>query len=82
VVVAGLATAAVGFVVLGGDVYGALNVGQAVHVTVRAGESLWTIASAHYQSGDIREHVDQIISLNNLADSSITPGESLLLPAP
>jgi LysM domain len=82
VVVAGLATAAVGFMVLGGEVYGALNVGEAVHVTVRAGDSLWTIASAHYQSGDIREHIDQIVSLNHLPGSSITPGEDLLLPAP
>jgi hypothetical protein len=82
VVVAGLATAVAGFVLLGSNVYGALNVGQPLHVRVHAGDSLWTIAAAHYQNGDVRDHIDQIIGLNHLAGSSITPGEDLLLPAP
>lgn len=80
--VGGLATALVGFVLLGGNVYGALNVGQPSHVTVGTGQSLWTIAAAHYQTGDVRDHIDQIIALNHLRGSSINPGESLLLPAP
>jgi hypothetical protein len=82
VVAAGLAAAVAGFVVLGGNVYGALNVGQPLHVKVHAGDSLWTIAATHYQSGDVRDHIDQIITLNHLAGSSITPGEDLFLPAP
>lgn len=82
VVVAGIATAVAGFVFVGGNVYGALNVGQPLDVRVHAGDSVWTIAAAHYSSGDVRDHVDQIISLNHLAGGSITPGEDLLLPAP
>ena len=82
VVIAGVATAVAGSVLLGGNVYGALNVGQPSQVRVHQGDSLWNIASSHYQGGDVREHVDQIIALNHLADSSISPGEDLLLPAP
>ena len=81
-VAAGVATAAVGLVFLGGNVYGGFNVGQSVHVKVHTGDTLWTIAATHYQSGDVRDHVDQIIGLNHLTGSSITPGEDLLLPAP
>ena len=81
VVVAGMATAVAGFVLLGSNVYGALNVGEPTQVQVHRGDSLWSIAAAHYQSGDVRDHIDQIIALNHLAGGSITPGESLLLPA-
>ena len=81
VVLAGILTAVVGSVVLGGNVYGALSVGQPAQVHVQPGDSLWSIASAHYSSGDPRDHVDQIIALNHLSGSSITPGEVLLLPA-
>ena len=81
-VVAGVLTAAAGLVALGSDVYGGFDVGQPQHVKVHAGDTLWTIASAHYQSGDVRQHIDDIISLNHLPGSAITPGEDLLLPAP
>jgi hypothetical protein len=81
VVLAGVVTAGAGLVFLGGNVYGGFNVGQPQHVKVHAGDTLWTIAAVHYQAGDVRDHVDQIIGLNHLAGSSITPGEDLLLPA-
>jgi hypothetical protein len=81
VVASGALVAVSGFVFLGGNVYGALNVGQPLHVQVHAGDSLWSIASSHYQ-GDMRDRVDQIIGLNHLAGGSISPGETLLLPAP
>lgn len=82
VVVAGAVTAVACSVLLGGNVYGALNVAQPGHVQVHAGDSIWGIASRYYQSGDVRDHVDQIIALNHLSGGSITPGEVLLLPAP
>jgi hypothetical protein len=82
VVAAGAATAAAGLLFLGGNVYGGFNVGQPLHVRVHVGDTLWTIAANHYQSGDVRDHIDQIIGLNHLAGSSISPGEDLLLPAP
>jgi hypothetical protein len=49
---------------------------------VHSGDSRWSIAGAHYQSGDVRDHIDKIIALNHLGDSSISAGEVLLLPAP
>ena len=67
---------------LGGNVYGGFNVAAPVHVKVHSGDTLWAIAASHYQSGDVRDHIDQIISLNHLGGSSISPGEDLLLPAP
>jgi LysM domain-containing protein len=82
VVVAGVVTAVACSVLLGGNVYGALSVGQPDRVQVHGGDSVWSIASRHYQSGDVRDHVDQIIALNHLSGGSITPGEVLLLPAP
>ena len=82
VVVAGAVTAVACSVLLGGNVYGALNVGQPDRVQVHGGDSIWSIASRHYQGGDVRDHVDQIIALNHLNGGSVTPGEVLLLPAP
>ncbi len=82
VVLAGVITAGAGLVFLGGNVYGGFNVGQPQHLTVHAGDTLWSIAAAHYQAGDVRDHIDQIVALNHLAGGSITPGEDLLLPAP
>jgi nucleoid-associated protein YgaU len=81
-VVAGIAAAVVGLIAAGADVYGGLNVGQAQHVQVHAGDSLWSIASSHYSSGDMRDHVSQIIAANHLGGASISPGQTLELPAP
>jgi hypothetical protein len=81
VVIAGMVAAVAGSILLGGNVYGALNVGQPGQVRVHSGDSLWSIAAAHYQGGDVRDHIDQIIALNHLSGSSISPGEVLLLPA-
>jgi LysM repeat protein len=82
VVAAGVLTALAGFVLLGSDVYGGLNVSQPVRVQVHAGDTLWSIAASNYQSGDTRDHVDQIIALSHLSGGAINPGETLVLPAP
>lgn len=46
---------------------------------VRAGDTLWTIASSHY-GGDPREGVWRLQDTNHLAGSIVRPGERLLLP--
>ena len=46
---------------------------------VRAGETLWSIASSEY-GGDPRPHVESIIHRNSLVDATIQPGEVLVLP--
>jgi hypothetical protein len=80
VVLAGVVVSMAGSVLLGGNVYGALSAVQPAQVQVHAGDTLWSIAAAHYPSADPRERVDQIITLNHIEGSAITPGEILLLP--
>jgi LysM repeat protein len=49
------------------------------HYRVKAGDTLWTIASAHY-GGDPRDGIYKIRSANHLSDSTIAIGERLVLP--
>jgi nucleoid-associated protein YgaU len=46
---------------------------------VKAYDTLWTIAAAHY-GGDVRNAIWEIQHTNHLAGSEITPGERLVLP--
>jgi nucleoid-associated protein YgaU len=46
---------------------------------VKAYDTLWTIASAHY-GGDVRNGVWQIEKANHLDGVTIRPGEALVLP--
>jgi LysM repeat protein len=51
-------------------------------VTVRSGDSLWTIAEANTApGGDIQETVDTIAAVNHLSDATIAPGERLRIPS-
>jgi nucleoid-associated protein YgaU len=53
--------------------------GPAVRYRVKAYDTLWSIAQAHY-GGDVRGAVWQIQQANHLAGTTITPGEVLRLP--
>jgi nucleoid-associated protein YgaU len=48
-------------------------------VVVTAGDTLWSIAAAHYP-GDPRPHVEAILAANRLSTPSLTPGQALQLP--
>lgn len=48
-------------------------------VTVRAYDTLWTIAQRHY-AGDVRDAVWRIEQANRLADATVRPGQRLVLP--
>jgi nucleoid-associated protein YgaU len=46
---------------------------------VRAGDTLWAIAAAHYR-GDPREGVYRLEQRNHLAGALVQPGQRLVLP--
>ena len=49
------------------------------HHTVRAGETLWSIATESY-AGDPREGVWLLQERNDLESATIVPGQRLVLP--
>jgi LysM repeat protein len=66
-------------VVLAQAVHGQQPVGYQ-QVTVRAGDTVWSIASARYPGADPREKVDEIMRINALHSPSVYPGEQLRVP--
>ncbi|MEA2645747.1 MAG: hypothetical protein QOE92_830 [Chloroflexota bacterium] len=50
-------------------------------VTVRPGETVWSIASERYPEDDTRARVSDIVRLNNLGDGPIHSGDELEVPA-
>ncbi len=49
-------------------------------VVVQPGDTLWSIAAAHYPAADPRERVQAIEALNGLSGPAIVAGETLELP--
>ena len=48
-------------------------------VTVRAYETLWSIAQQHY-AGDVRDAIWQIEKANHLRSADVRVGQTLVLP--
>lgn len=48
-------------------------------ITVRQGDTLWSIAQAHRGKTEIRKYIYNLQKLNDI-DSNIVPGQELLLP--
>ncbi len=53
--------------------------GPAQHYRVHTGDTLWSIASAHF-AGDPREGVWELQQRNGLRGVTIRPGQMLVLP--
>jgi LysM repeat protein len=69
-------------VLLGNVAYGGSSGGTQV-VTVVPGDTVWSIASAHYpDDGDLRQRVDDILSINHLSGGTLVPGQALTIPPP
>ncbi|MET0975208.1 MAG: LysM peptidoglycan-binding domain-containing protein [Leifsonia sp.] len=51
------------------------------YVTVESGQSLWQLAEELAPAADPRDVIADIVSLNQLADTSIEPGQRLAIPA-
>ena len=49
-------------------------------VVVQPGESLWSIASEIYPAKDPRETIALIRDLNGMQDSTVVPGQSVVVP--
>lgn len=81
IVAAALLCAVLLMILLGQAVYGGTSVGGE-GVQVQAGQSLWSIANAHYPGDDVRARVDQIITANHLPTGQVQAGQSIVLPAP
>jgi LysM repeat protein len=50
------------------------------HYSVRAGDTLWSIAATRYAGSDIRSVIYDIRAANHLSDSTIVAGQRLVLP--
>lgn len=50
-------------------------------VTVRPGDTVWSIAAARYPGADTRDKVGEILSANGLHDAVLRPGQHLKVPA-
>lgn len=70
---------------LGNQAASAGTPGVAVPVetyTVRSGETMWSIAADLAAPGeDVRDVVDRLLDLNDLAGAGLVAGQQLLLPA-
>jgi LysM repeat protein len=58
---------------------GSNEAGHVKTVVVHPGDTLWSIASAHY-AGDPREGVWKLQQRNHLDTATLSPGQRLVLP--
>jgi predicted Zn-dependent protease len=49
-------------------------------VTVKPGDTLWSIAARHTGDGDIQDTIDRIASTNHLSRVTLQPGQRLHIP--
>jgi nucleoid-associated protein YgaU len=59
---------------------GSQSAGPERHYVVRPADTLWSIAARTY-GGDTREGVWKLEQRNHLSSATLTPGETLILPA-
>jgi len=50
------------------------------YVTVLSGDTLWTIATSIAPTGDPRDVIAEIMSLNQLSGANLMPGQELAIP--
>ena len=50
------------------------------YVTVSPGQTLWAIAEKYAPGRDTRDTIDAIVSLNNLTEGTVQPGQRIALP--
>lgn len=72
---------ALGLSVVGisGSVATGENPAELSYLTVGQGDSLWSLAKEH-ATGDPRDWIAQVVMLNALSSSELTPGQQIALP--
>ena len=50
-------------------------------VTVRPGDTVWSIAAQRYPGADTRDKVGEIMAANGLHDALLRPGQKLRVPS-
>jgi len=55
--------------------------GSFEYVTVDLGQSLWSVAQQVAPAADPRDVIAEIMKLNGLSSSDVTPGQQLAIPA-
>lgn len=58
-----------------------VSAGSIHWVSVRAGDSLWSLAQQYAPNTDPREWIDQVTTINNLGTAGIFAGERIALPS-
>ena len=69
------------FLLIGGAAEADGPPAPAIEYVVTSGDSLWSVATAHAADGqDLRAMISEIRSLSGLSNSTIFPGQVLLIP--
>lgn len=50
------------------------------YVTIHSGETLWQLAEKYSPNTDPRDFIQNVVSLNQLKTSVVTPGQKIALP--
>jgi len=51
-----------------------------IYITVKEGDTLWTIAQEHMHQRDIRKRVHILRTVNDLKEAVIHPGQQIKIP--
>jgi len=55
---------------------------QQIHwVSVRSGDSLWSLAQRYAPNTDPREWIDQVTAINNLGSAGVLAGQRVAIPS-
>jgi LysM domain len=78
---AALLAAATFLVLFAGQALGGTGSGGTT-VVIQPGQSLWSVASEYPAGGDIRSRIEELMSVNHLADgSTLVAGQTLFVPS-
>jgi hypothetical protein len=57
------------------------SIGAIHYVSVRSGDTLWSLAQTYAPNTDPREWIDQVTVINNLGSAGVWVGQRIAIPA-